>query len=487
VVISSVASTALCRGVLGDEPAFVLREVFHLQSFFELPLYLGLGLAAGLVAVLVVRFLYFLEEAFARWSLHPAAKAALAGLGVGVIGWFSIQHLGGRYLFGVGYDGIEAALRLGKPETFEWGLGGGMTVTVLLLLVFLKIPAMSLTLAGGGSGGVFAPSIFIGAMLGGAFGLTMNALFPSVTAPAGAYALVGMAAVFAGTAHAPISAILMLFEMTDDYKIILPLMIAVVISHLVSSHLSPDSIYLLKLRRRGGLEPPRPRSSILDQLLVADAMTTEFETVSPDEPVQKLAERFHSSHQRAFEVLDDQGKLVGIVTEYDVESAVMAGDMATKRVEDIMTDRLVTLTPDQTMHHVVDTLSRLDVGQIPVVAKDDPTRLVGALRRSEILWAYAQQNLEHRKMLRESVAALSPDHGDTVLARLTVRKDNERLCFRKIREIRVPDQCLIVVLHRGERAVVPRGDTVVEPGDTLELMTIRAREPGLLGWIEGNS
>ncbi len=487
VVISSVASTALCRGVLGDEPAFILREIFHLQSFLELPLYLVLGLAAGLVSVLVVRFLYFLEEAFARWSLHPAAKAAIAGLGVGVIGWFSIQYLGGRYLFGVGYDGIGAALQLGKPETFSLSIGGGMTVTVLLLLVFLKIPAMSLTLAGGGSGGVFAPSIFIGAMLGGAFGLTMNALFPGVTAPAGAYALVGMGAVFAGTAHAPISSILMLFEMTDDYKIILPLMIAVVISHLVSSALSPDSIYLLKLRRRGGLTPPPPRAGILDQILVADAMSRDFETVSPGESVQKLAARFHTSHLRAFEVLDADQRLVGIVTEYDVESAFMAGDVTPKRVEDIMTSRVTTLTPGQTMQEVMDKLARLDVGQIPVVREDDPARLVGVLRRSEVLWAYGQLNMEHRKMLRESVMALSSDHGDTVQIRFEVKGDNERLGFKKIRDIRVPDQCLIVVLHRGERAVVPRGDTVVEPGDTLELMTIRAREPGLREWISANS
>jgi chloride channel protein, CIC family len=484
VVISSVASTALCRAVLGDEPAFVLREVFHLESFLELPLYLVLGLFAGIFAFLVIRILYFFEEFFAAWKLPAAAKAAIAGLGVGLIGWFGIHYLGGRYLFGVGYDGIQAALQLGKPDGLEFTLSGGLTITALLLLVVLKIPAMSLTLAGGGSGGVFAPSIFVGAMLGGAFGLAANALFPAVTAPAGAYALVGMGAVFAGTAHAPVTSILILFEMTDDYKIILPLMIAVVISHLLSATLSPDSIYLLKLRRRGGLTPPAPRSSVLDQILVADALGTDFETVSPEETVERLTARFHAGHLRAFEVLDDESRLVGIVTEYDVESAFMAGDVATKRVEDIMTRDLVVVTPRQTMHEVVEELNRLDVGQIPVVSSQDPTKLVGVLRRAEVFWAYGQLSLEHRKMLKESVKAMAPDHGDAVQIRLTVERSHGRLCFKKIKEILVPDQCLIVMLHRGERAVVPRGDTVVEPGDTLVLMTIRAREPGLRQWME---
>ena len=122
-----------------------------------------------------------------------------------------------------------------------------------------------------------------------------------------------------------------------------------------------------------------------------------------------------------------------------------------------------------------------------MVREDDRARLVGVLRRGEVLWAYGQLNIEHRKMLRESVMALPLDHGDAVQCRLQVDQGNERLCYKKIREIRVPDQCLIVVLHRGERAVVPRGDTVVEPGDTLVMMTIRAREPGLREWIAANS
>jgi len=271
--------------------------------------------------------------------------------------------------------------------------------------------------------------------------------------------------------------------MTDDYKIILPLMIAVVISHLVSAGLSPDSIYILKLRRRGGLTPPAPKSSVLDQILVMDAMTGDYETISPEESVETLAARFHMGHTRAFEVLDDDGKLVGIVTEYDVESAFMSGDVMSKRVEDIMTRELFVLRPGDSMRDAVEKISRRDVGQIPVVAADDPQHLVGVLRRSEIFWAYGQLSLEHRKMLQESVQALSADHGDAVQLRLHVEKDHDRLAYKRVRDIRVPNQCLIVVLHRGEHAVVPRGETIVEPGDTLVLMTIRPREPGLKEWI----
>ena len=443
-----------------------------------------LGVVTGVLALAFVQFLYFLEELFARWSWPPVVKAAIAGLAVGGLGYVARKNLGGPFLFGVGYDGISAALELGHPEGLDLSLGGGLTITALVLLMLLKIPATSLSLAGGGSGGVFAPALFIGAMAGGAFGLLVNAIFPGMTAPAGAYALVGMGAVFAGAAHAPIASILILFEMTDDYQIILPLMLAVVMSYLIASRLNPDSIYTIKLRRRGGLTPPDHKTSVLDQILVADAMTMDYETVPAGEPVATLSARFHGSHVRAYAVLDDDdGKLVGIVTEYDVETALMAGDVAAKRAGDIMTSHLITCTPVQTMRTVLSTFANRDVGQIPVVAADDPGKLVGVLRRSEIFWAYGQLAIEHRKMLLETVMDLPDDHGDSIHVKLEVSPENERLAFKKIRDIPVPDQTLIAVLIRGGRSIVPRGNTVVEPGDVLVLLTIRAREPSLRRWV----
>ena len=189
VVIASVTSTALCRAVLGAQPAFQLTQIFVLRSVLELPAYVVLGLLAGSIALVYVSTLYGLEAVFQRWTWRPAFKALIGGLGVGIIGYVGIRYLGGRHLLGLGYDGIQAAITLGRKLEPDAGLAGRMTLAVLLVLIPLKVIATSLTLAAGGSGGVFAPSLFIGAMAGGAFGGVANFLLPHTSAPPGAYAL----------------------------------------------------------------------------------------------------------------------------------------------------------------------------------------------------------------------------------------------------------------------------------------------------------
>jgi CIC family chloride channel protein len=320
-------------------------------------------------------------------------------------------------------------------------------------------------------------------MAGGAYGLVVNALLPGVVAPPGAYALVGMGALFAGAAHAPITSILILFEMTDDYQIILPLMIAVVISYLLSSALNSDSIYTIKLRRRGGMTRTRAFKSALDSIVVADAMTADYPTVGPDEPVHKLAAELHSGHLRSFPVVDGDRGLVGIVTVYDVERALMGEDAAGKCARDIMTRNLITCTPDQPLRDVLHRITRQDVGQIPVVSKDDHSVLLGVLRRAEIFWAYGEVASEHRRLVERTDLDLADDNGDPVQIDVEVRSEHEQLCFKKIRDIPVPEQCLIAILRRAERAVIPRGDTVVEPGDVLVLLTVPAHEKAVEDWI----
>jgi CIC family chloride channel protein len=483
VVLASVTSTALCQAVLGAEPAFPLAQVFHLNSFWEMPIYLVLGLLAGLVAVVYVRAVYFLEDLFERWPWPAWSKAVIGGLLMGLVGWVALRFFGGRYLFGVGYDGIEQALFLERPDALSWSLTAGMSVSVLLLLTGMKILATGLTLAAGGSGGVFAPALFIGAMAGGAFGLVANALFPGVCAPPGAYALVGMGAVFAGSAHAPITAVLILFEMTDDYQIILPLMSAVVIAHLIASGLFADSIYTVKLRRRGGLSPRHTPTSALDLILVADAMSPLGLTAAPGESIADLAARMQHSDQHGFAVLDGRGRLEGIVTKRDVESALLAGAGDVGAVADIMTRNVISCRPDDRLRDVLTRLADLGVGQMPVVDRDEPGRALGMIRREQIFWAYGELAQEHQRLLSE--AGLGPDleDSDSIQVELTVETGHGALAYRRIRDIQVPAQSLIVMLRRAAQVVVPRGDTQVEPGDVLVLLTTRAGEHRLHAWV----
>jgi len=223
-VISSVAADFLAQLFLGNRRAFTVPQ-FGIVSPWEFLFYALLGVLAALAAVAFIRALYCCEDLFGYLKLPEYVKPALGGLAIGLIGLYS------PHLFGVGYEGIDLAL------------SGELALGVLLILALLKILATSLTIGSGGSGGIFAPSLFIGAMLGTALGMLLNELFPTITAPAGAYGVAGMAAVFSGAARAPFSAILIMFEMTGNYGIILPLMTSVVTSTVLARALKREHLY----------------------------------------------------------------------------------------------------------------------------------------------------------------------------------------------------------------------------------------------------
>ncbi|MBW1863034.1 MAG: chloride channel protein, partial [Deltaproteobacteria bacterium] len=180
-----------------------------------------------------------------------------------------------------------------------------------------KILATSITIGSGGSGGVFAPSLFIGAMAGGFFGTIVHYIFPGVTAFPGAYSIVGMGALVSGTTHAPLTAILILFEMTGDYKIILPLMISCIISAMASGHLSEESIYTLKLIRRGVNIKAGKDVNVLRSILVKEVMNPDVETMSESLTLGRLSERISKSKNNSFPVVDEDGKLAGILSYFD--------------------------------------------------------------------------------------------------------------------------------------------------------------------------
>jgi len=232
VLLTSLSSCMVARYFLGNFPAFV-APTYDLVSPVELPLYFIMGVLIGLAAFIYVKSLYWSEDAFSSWKFPEYLKPAVGGLLVGLLLRYFPE------IYGSGFPAIESALWV----RFSWELLLGLFVVELL--------ANCATLGSGGSGGVFAPSLYMGAMLGGAFGSFVHAVFPEVTAGSGAYAMVGMAAFFAATAKAPTTSILILFEMTNDYRIMLPLMAAVVGSVYMSHRLSPFSIYTLKLQRRG--------------------------------------------------------------------------------------------------------------------------------------------------------------------------------------------------------------------------------------------
>jgi CIC family chloride channel protein len=268
VLLSSVLASVISRWFLGNHPAFEV-PAYELVSAWEIPLYVILGGICGLVAVMFTRLLGWAEIFFDNLRIPEIIKPGIGGFLLGIVGIFFPQ------VFADGYNTINLALH------------GKMIFWLLFVLVFLKVAATSMTLGSGNSGGIFAPSLFMGAMVGGAFGMLVHDAFPTITGSAGAYALVGMAALVGGTTHAPITAILIIFEMTSDYRIILPLMVAVTFSTLASRHMFEHSIYTIKLAARGVFLKGGRDLAVLQSVQVFEVMDRKFETIHPSTPLRE--------------------------------------------------------------------------------------------------------------------------------------------------------------------------------------------------------
>ncbi|MDW7733256.1 MAG: chloride channel protein [Methanolobus sp.] len=374
IVISAVFATLVASVVFGVRTIEVSN--YHLVSpFYESILYLGLGICSGIIAVILMRFLNSTHDFFNSLKVHTVLKPAIGGIFVGMIGYFYPQ------IFGVGYDVITEALN------------NNLALELMLALVVLKIVAFSFTLGSGGSGGSIVPALFTGAMLGGAYGTIAHGAFPAVTAESGAYALAGMGAVLAGTSHAPLAAILILFELTRDYNLILPIMLACVVSNLVSNALNPESIFTEGLRKRGFIIRKGKEVDIMESLLVRDAMKPDVQTVSENKSVQALIALMQSSRHAGFPVLDSNGRLCGIVTLKDLRDKVKK-DEFDKSICEIATTEVETAYPDETLDAVLRRLAAKDIGRLPVVSRADNRQLLGIITRSDIVKLYDKKVID---------------------------------------------------------------------------------------------
>lgn len=453
VVLSSVSSVVISHIYLGDQPAFQIAQVYTLVSAWELPLYFVLGLMAGLAGRAFIWALYRTEDLFDGWRFPEYLKPVAGGLLVGTIGVWYPQ------VFGVGYEAIDGAL------------AGQIAIALLWTLVLAKLFSTSITIGSGGSGGVFAPSLFIGAMLGGAFGNLVHGALPGITAAGGAYALVGMGAVFAGAAHAPMTAIIILFEMTGDYRIIGPLMIATVVSSLLSEFISRKSIYTLKLIRRG-VDVIGARPDLLDTIPVSEAMSREFEAIRPERPVAEILDSFVRGDASSMIVVDEEGHLVGIVSRSNVEQAVLQGQEEAA-AGDVMTPKPVTCFADESLTLALQRLSSLDVAALPVLDADHGLQVVGMLGRRHVLAAYQRI----RAQRPEVAARIDRLQGSVPGARVfeVVVHPDSPAANQEVRSLSLPPDSIFVAVRRHDRTLIPRGDTVLQPGDRVIALTDRER------------
>ncbi len=368
VVLSSVTATVISRHFLGDHPAFQ-TPAFELYSLLDIPYYFVFGLLTALTAWLFIKVLYKSEDIFNSLKIPEYIKPATGGLIIGLIGLYFPQ------IFGVGYEVIESSVN------------GELALGVIIALVFLKILATSVTLGSGGSGGIFAPSLFIGALLGEGFGKLAYLIFPGTIIPPGAFALVGMAAVFAGTAHAPISAILLLFEMTGNYEILPPLMISCVISAILVRWISKNSIYTMKLVRKGIDIEKYKEIDLMENITVSEAMIIDVIAVQQSDSIKKVGLMIKSTNHRGFPVLGENGKLAGIVTREDINKALRKGNTEAE-IETVMTTDIIVCYTNESLKTALHKMAKRNIGRIPVVDRSDMAHLIGIVTRKSLITAY---------------------------------------------------------------------------------------------------
>ena len=370
VVLSSVTATIVSRHYFGDFPAFIIPK-YKIISLWEYSFYPILGVIAGLVAVLFIVVLYKFEDRFDALKIPEYLKPALGGLLLGciLVIWPNV--------FGVGYGSINLSLKNHLPAL------------LLLGLIFLKILATSITLGSGGSGGIFAPSLFIGAMTGGFFGWGVHSLFPLITADSGAYALVAMGAVVAGTTHAPITAIIIIFELTASYKIMLPLMFACIISTLVASSVKHGSIYTIKLSRRGVRLMQGWEQSIMQGIKVKDIMSDLVVSIPESMPLDEVIGSLKARNVSYLHVIDGDHNLKGIISFRDIRSALQEETLSSLVIaRDVATIHILTIRPSDSILRAFQDMGSTGISQLPVVAEDDGKKVIGTVSQRDVMAAY---------------------------------------------------------------------------------------------------
>lgn len=373
IVISSVVATAVSRAFLGNVLIFRV-PAFTLQSFPQILTCAVLGAACGLAAFLFIRMLVSAETKFSASRIPVWLRAAAGGCATGLIAVKFPQVLGT------------------DTRALDEALHGALPWILLLGIALLKIVATSFSLGSGGSGGVLGPSIFMGGMIGALGGTFAVSLFPRIAGTVGGYTLVGMAAFLAPVVGAPITAILILFEMTGDYAIILPLLVAVICAMLVFGRFSRFSLYAHSLHRKGIDLITGREEGVLKNLNVRDVMRRELHTVSPSATFSELSARFMFGSDDYLYLTDSEGALTSVISFTDMRPYLKEEALShLVRAEDIATRNPISVTPEETLLDVLVKFGIKNVAMLPVISDPHTRKLIGGVRRKEVLEAYQKR------------------------------------------------------------------------------------------------
>jgi len=385
IVITSVFSALTARSILallGVHERYIFDiPQYCMKNPYEIIFYLGLGIVAAIIGIFFVKLLYGLEDFFDKLKLPEYIKPAIGGLLLAIVAVVFHHYFGETYILGIGYNAIEKLLN------------NGMIPIMIFSIVILKILATSLTLGSGGSGGIFAPSLVIGAMTGAAYGIIIHHIFPDITAGYKAYALVGMAAVFTAVSRATLTAIVIVFEMTGNYAIILPLMFACVVSDAISVIWLKETIYTIKIKRRGINIEHDMDINIFKTVTANELMRKEFITVSEDMCIRELHSKMNETDIKSFPVVDNNNSLVGVVKKYYF-SGLSLEQKEKIKVKEIIRPLRFYIYPDDNLEEIMLKVGLKEISYFLVVEPENKKKLVGIFTKGDMIRAYNKKAIE---------------------------------------------------------------------------------------------
>ena len=370
IVIASGMATVVSRALLGNTPE-LYAPVYMVNSYWELLLYVLLGVLIGVLATLFIDTHFRIKDRFTALKIPKLAKPALGGLLVGIIGF------GFPQVFGNGYEFMESVLL------------GNQTWYLLAALVLIKAVSTSITLGSGLPGGLFAPCLYLGAVAGGSFGHVAVKIFPQFHLAPGAYALVGMGAFLSAATHAPMTAIFLLFEITDSYEVIVPIMLTCVIGTSIARHFKKDSLETVELSRAGiDLEAGKERN-IMKSLQVGDVMARDVETIPEHMTLGQFARFIEKTQHTNFPLVNAQNELTGIISVQDFMGVVFEWElMDLVVVKELATADVITAHADEDLDQTMRKIGYRNIEQLPVVDRETHRKLVGIISRRDIVAAY---------------------------------------------------------------------------------------------------
>lgn len=467
VVVASVASSIVSHIFLGQSPAFIV-PTYSLKNPLEIFLYLGVGCISALVAVFFVFMMDKFDSSFEKFKAPPWFKPMVGGFLIGSMGIYFPQ------IFGMGFQTIEMALH-GSAELGVW---------LLLILVFLKIFATCISLGSGSSGGTFAPTLFVGAMLGGCIEKFLAPHIPFSMGSPGAYALVGMVSVFSGAFHAPITAILLIFEMTGNYDVILPLMIASVAATSISQLLSRDSMDTIKFKRSGINIHAIEEVRLLGALRVQDAMGTEFEIVPPSMTGKQLMEKLSKARKDNYFVVSPEGAWVGIIKVEEIQKTLLEENLEAMIVHDLMSPIPEYVFSDEPLSEAAKLLMSRNINQIPVVDPTNPSKVVGLLKSEHIFRAYTDLAGHRSDLMSRLEQQQSLPTG--ILSMTFNVPFRSQITGKTVKDIHISQGAVITSIKKRGIVIVPHGNTILEAKDKVSIILTPSSKPAFDEWLKAN-